>query len=191
MDLSFILSLLFLSSFIRVLLVLAILRRGLGFSDLPSAIVVLLFSISLSVSGLPVSQQGQGAPIPLGFNDRRLDPQRVTELTQFLAKKTDPDVAKELQKLLQRPEEGNSVKDELEPEFGVMVGAYALSEVRKAFKMGVTFLVPFVAIDVLLAVILSAIGVTTMSVEMISFPAKLLTFLMLDGWSLVVKNLLG
>lgn len=189
MDLSFIVSLLFLSSFIRILLVLAILRRGLGFSDLPSAIVVLLFSVALSVSGLPVSPQGAGAPVTLVFSEQRLDPQRERELTQFLAKKTDPEVAAELQRLVQSREGSASLEQGHEPQFGVMVGAYALSEVRKAFRMGVTFLVPFVVIDVLLAVLLSAIGVTTMSVEMISFPVKLVTFLMLDGWSLVVGSL--
>lgn len=190
MDLSFIISLLFFSSFIRILLVLAILRRGLGFSDLPSAVVILLLSAALSMSGLPNSHEGLAPSVSLGSSEQRVDPQRVRELAQFISKKTDPEAMEVLQKLLQRREENASLKEENEPEFGVMVGAYALSEVRKAFKMGVTFLIPFVVIDVLLAVLLAAIGVTTMSVEMISFPAKLLTFLMLDGWSLVVKNLL-
>lgn len=190
MDLSFILSVLFLSSFIRILLVLAILRRGLGFSDLPSAIVILLLSAALSVGGLPSPRQGPGLLIPLGSSSQDIDAQRERELVQFLARKTDPVVLGELQKLADHRAGSVPSKEEREPQFGVMVGAYALSEVRQAFKMGVTFLVPFVVIDVLLAVLLSAIGVTGLSVEVISFPAKLLTFLMLDGWSLVVGTLL-
>lgn len=191
MDFSLLLSLLFLSSFIRILLVFSILRRGLGFSDLPSAIVVLLLSAALSFGEIPtLSAEGSLAAIPLDSASQRGDTQRDKELAQILLKKTDPAVISELQKLPQQRGGSVSAEERQEPELSLIVGAYALSEVRKAFKMGVTFLIPFVVIDILLAVILSAIGVTAMSVEIISFPAKLLTFLMLDGWSLVVGQVL-
>lgn len=191
MDFSLLLSLLFLSSFIRILLVFSILRRGLGFSDLPSAIVVLLLSAALSFGEIPtLSAEGSLAAIPLDSASQRGDTQRDKELAQILLKKTDPAVISELQKLAQQRGGSVSAEERQEPELSLIVGAYALSEVRKAFKMGVTFLIPFVVIDILLAVILSAIGVTAMSVEIISFPAKLLTFLMLDGWSLVVGQVL-
>jgi flagellar biosynthetic protein FliP len=57
--------------------------------------------------------------------------------------------------------------------------------------MGVTFLVPFVVIDIFLAILISLVGISSLSVEMVSFPAKILAFLALDGWSLVMRTISG
>lgn len=71
----------------------------------------------------------------------------------------------------------------------VIVPAFILSELRTAFQMGFMIFVPFLIIDFLVASILMAMGMMMMPPAMISLPFKLLLFVLVDGWTLVIKSL--
>jgi flagellar biosynthetic protein FliP len=72
----------------------------------------------------------------------------------------------------------------------VMVPAYAISELKTAFQMGFMIFIPFLVIDIVVASTLMAMGMMMLPPVMISLPFKILLFVLVDGWYLVVKSLL-
>ncbi len=193
MDPSFLFSLFFLTSFIRILFVFSILRRGLGFCDLPSALAVLLVSAALSFSDLPAGSDVQISSFSNSSTIKQESRETDDKISQMLVNKTDPVVLEQLLKISRNRAGGDTSTSTVvdKPKLSLLLGAFALSELRKSFQMGVTFLVPFVVIDIFLAVLISLVGISSLSVEMVSFPAKILAFLALDGWSLVMRTISG
>ena len=193
MDPSFLFSLFFLTSFIRILFVFSILRRGLGFCDLPSALAVLLVSAALSFADLPAGGDLQISSFSNSSTVKQESVESDDKIAQILVNKIDPVVLDQLQKISPKKagEDTSASTTVSKPKLSLLLGAFALSELRKSFQMGVTFLVPFVVIDIFIAVLISVIGISSLSVEMISFPAKILAFLALDGWSLVIRTIAG
>jgi flagellar biosynthetic protein FliP len=192
-DPSFLFSLFFFTSFIRILFVFSILRRGLGFCDLPSALAVVLVSAALSFSDLPSGSDVQLSSFSNSSTIKQESREADDKIAQMLVNKTDPVVLEQLLKISRNRAGGDTSASTVvdKPKLSLLIGAFALSELRKSFQMGVTFLVPFVVIDIFLAVLISLVGISSLSVEMVSFPAKILAFLALDGWSLVLRTISG
>ena len=84
-----------------------------------------------------------------------------------------------------------SVRDENELPTIVVVSAFVISELRTAFQMGFVLYLPFVVVDVVVASVLMSLGMFMLPPMMISMPLKLLLFVLADGWTLVVQNLVG
>jgi flagellar biosynthetic protein FliP len=72
----------------------------------------------------------------------------------------------------------------------IAVPAFLLSELRLAFKIGLTILLPFLVIDLVAATILTSLGMVMVPPSVVALPIKLLVFVMIDGWHLVVQSLL-
>jgi type III secretory pathway component EscR len=79
--------------------------------------------------------------------------------------------------------------DETRPSILALLPAYALSEIKSAFKIAFFLYVPFVVVDLLISAILLALGMMMMSPVTISVPVKLLLFVALDGWTLLSQGL--
>jgi flagellar biosynthetic protein FliP len=71
-----------------------------------------------------------------------------------------------------------------------MVPAFAISELKTAFQMGFMIFIPFLVIDMIVASVLMSMGMMMLPPVMISLPFKILLFILVDGWYLVVKSLL-
>jgi flagellar biosynthetic protein FliP len=71
----------------------------------------------------------------------------------------------------------------------VVIPAFIISELRTAFQMGFLIFVPFILIDIVVATVLMSMGMMMMPPMTISLPLKLLLFVLVDGWSLVVQSL--
>ena len=71
-----------------------------------------------------------------------------------------------------------------------MVPAYAISELKTAFQMGFMIFIPFLIIDMVVASVLMSMGMMMLPPVMISLPFKILLFVLVDGWYLIVKSLL-
>lgn len=69
--------------------------------------------------------------------------------------------------------------------------AFMLSELRAAFQIGFMIFLPFIMIDLVVASVLMSLGMMMVPPVMISLPLKLLTFILIDGWNLVARSLLG
>jgi flagellar biosynthetic protein FliP len=72
----------------------------------------------------------------------------------------------------------------------IAVPAFVLSELRTSFQMGLVLLLPFLVIDLVIAVVLSSLGMVMLPPALVSLPVKLLVFLAVDGWHLLVRSLL-
>lgn len=72
----------------------------------------------------------------------------------------------------------------------IAIPAFILSELRTAFKIGLAILLPFLVIDLLAATILTSLGMVMVPPAVVALPIKLLVFVMIDGWHLVVQSLL-
>jgi flagellar biosynthetic protein FliP len=70
-----------------------------------------------------------------------------------------------------------------------LTSAFVTSELRTAFQMGFLIFIPFVVVDLIVASVLMSLGMFMLPPMMVSLPFKLLLFVLADGWSLVVKNL--
>ena len=71
----------------------------------------------------------------------------------------------------------------------VLIPAFVLGELKKAFQMGFVIYLPFLVIDIVVASTLMSMGMMMLPPVMISLPFKLLLFILVDGWQLVVKSL--
>ena len=78
-----------------------------------------------------------------------------------------------------------------ETELRVVLPAFVLSEVKTAFQIGFVLFLPFLVIDLVVASVLVTMGMMMMPPVMISFPFKVLLFVMVDGWSLVIGSASG
>ena len=72
----------------------------------------------------------------------------------------------------------------------MLVPAFALSEIKTAFQMGFMIFIPFLVIDMIVASILMSMGMMMLPPVMISLPFKILLFVLVDGWYLIIKSLL-
>ena len=106
-------------------------------------------------------------------------------MKDFMLRQTRPDDIELILRLSkgQRPQSPGDVP------FHVVVPAYVLSEIKTAFQMGFVLFLPFVVIDLVISSILVSMGMFTLPPVVISTPLKLLLFVMVDGWNLVVTSL--
>ena len=191
------------TSFVKISVVLSVVRSALGTQQIPPTQVITGLAIILTVYIMaPVGQQmyraaevdiwAKGATVLssesvgtlLEAGDKAKEP-----LRDFLAKKvTNKDRALfyNLARKLRTPEDRVSVG---EMDFMVLVPAFVVSELKQAFQIGFLLFVPFIVIDMVVANILLALGMHMLSPTTISMPFKLLLFVMVDGWYLIAKGL--
>jgi flagellar biosynthetic protein FliP len=177
------------TSFLRYMIVFSILKTALGTQQVPPAIVLVGMSLILTMYTM--------APV-FGEIGQKLDPimRRNGSVVQMMVSGSEPlknfmmrqtrqsDVAFFLQLSRNKPPE--SPKDlglwEVAP-------AFMVSELRTAFEIGFIIFIPFIVIDLVVANILLALGMMMLSPTIISLPFKILIFVAVDGWSLIVNGL--
>jgi flagellar biosynthetic protein FliP len=181
---------LLMTSFTRILIVLHFLRSALGTQSTPPT--QLLVALSVLLTGVvmnPVLQQVQRDAIQPYMNGRLTQVQAYQQgLTPFrgfmLANTRERDLTM-FQELSKQPKPDSVEKV---PIF-TLVTAFVTSELRTAFQMGFVIYLPFVVIDIVVASVLMSLGMFMLPPAMVSLPLKLLLFVLVDGWSLVLQNL--
>jgi type III secretion protein R len=190
------------TSFVKVAVVLSLLRTAIGAQQVPPNQVITGLAIVLSIYIMaPVGMQVYEEVSPTltqleqteqrpGFAEYRdLASRSAKPLKSFLNKHAHPMEKQLLYELaieLRPPEQ----RDGLEPDdLIVAVPAFVVSELKEAFTIGFILFVPFIVIDMVIANILLSLGMHMLSPTTISLPFKLLLFVLVDGWFLVVKGL--
>lgn len=178
------------TSFTRILVVLSFLRSSLGTQQNPpnQVVVGLAFFLSLFVM----------QPVYTVVYDEAIQPLVADEITLqtalergegpvkgFLLEQTRE---KDLQLFLDLAQ-AETPEDPADVPMTVAIPAFAISELRTAFTMGFLIFIPFLIIDMVVASILMSMGMFMLSPVMISLPFKLLLFVLVDGWYLVVESL--
>ena len=176
--------------FLRIVIILSLLRTSLGTQQVPPNLVVIGMAIILTgyVMGPTLSTINEKALIPLS-NQRLTVPQALGEaygpLRKFMLKQTE---MKDLAFFYRLSNEPNPTTPE-QVGFRQLIAAFLLSELRTSFQIGFLIFIPFLVIDLIIANILLALGMIMLSPTIVSLPFKLLIFVAIDGWTLIVKGL--
>jgi flagellar biosynthetic protein FliP len=179
------------TSFTRIIIVLAMLRQGLGMNSTPPNTVLVSLAMFLTVFSMsPVIQQVNDKAVTPYLNGEMTEQQAFDAgskpLKQFLVKQTrEKDIAL-ISELSHKPLP-KTIDD-----VGMfeLVPAFMLSELRTAFEIGFVVFLPFVMIDLVVASVLMSLGMIMVPPLAISLPLKVLMFVLIDGWSLLVGSLL-
>lgn len=173
------------TSFVRIVVVLSLVRSAIGASALPPNAVLtgLALVLTLVVMAPTLQRIGDDAVQPYAHGaltqSQALD--KVTApLRTFMLRQTRlADVAL-FERVAHRPSESVAKAPLL-----VIVPAFVVGELRSAFAIGFALYLPFVAIDLAVAAMLMGLGMMMLSPPVVSLPVKLLLFVMVDGWALV------
>jgi type III secretion protein R len=184
------------TAFAKVAIVIFIVRNALGIQQLPPNIIVYGLAIILSVYvAMPVLEDAytnvRDANLAFRtFGDWEEAAKRgVGPFQQFLRKFTDD---KQLAFFLSSTTKiwGPDRAAELtENSLSILVPAFLLTELTRAFEIGFLLYLPFMAIDIIVTTILVALGMSQMQPTTIAIPFKLMLFVFVDGWSKIVQGL--
>ncbi len=181
--------LLLMTAFTRIIIVLSVLRQALGLQTTPPNMVLAALALALTVfvmRGVIQQEQDQRAG-SLIWPGRSVSPRRAG------GRAADPDfmlaqTRKEPLHLFVDLSGGHYATPQDIP-FTVLVPAFATSELETAFQIGFLIYIPFVLIDLAVASILMSLGMIMVSPTLISLPLKLLMFVSIHGWVLVLGTL--
>ena len=183
-------ALIMMTSFTRIIIVLAILRQALGTAQTPSSQILIGLSLFLTFFVMaPVFEQLNSDALQpylreeANFQEamiRAREPMRAFMLAQ--TRETDLALFAEI----------GDRQDIESPEtvpFSVLIPAFVTSELKTAFQIGFLMFLPFLVIDLVVASVLMSMGMMMLSPLIISFPFKIMLFVLVDGWALVVGTL--
>ena len=181
---------LMMTAFTRIVIVLAILRQALGAGQAPpnQVLIGLSLFLTLFVMGPVVDRINTDAVQP--YMAEQIDAttalQRGSEpLKRFMLDQTrESDIA-----TFVRISGGKGFDKPEDVPLRILVPAFATSELKSAFQIGFLIFIPFVIIDLVVASALMSMGMMMLSPVLISLPFKLMLFVLVDGWSLVMGTL--
>lgn len=182
--------LLMMTSFTRIMVVLSFLRQALGTQTMPPNQVVVGLALFLTFFTM--------GPIFDRINERAVTPYLASAITQeqaideilkpvrkfMLAETQEEDLAIFLNAAGEkRPQSAADVP------LRVLLPAFVISELKTAFQIGFLIYLPFLVIDMVISSILMAMGMMMLPPTVVSLPFKLVLFVLVDGWSLIVSSL--
>jgi flagellar biosynthetic protein FliP len=183
-------ALLMMTAFTRIVIVLSILRQAIGAGQTPPNQVLIGLAIFLTMFVMaPVIEQirvNAVAPYMAGSIDTTtaLD-KGVAPLKTFMLEQTrESDIASFV-----RIAGGKGYATAQEVPLTVLVPAFVTSELKTAFQIGFLLFIPFVIIDLVVASVLMSMGMMMLSPVLISLPFKIMLFVLVDGWTLVMGSL--
>ncbi len=197
-------ALMMVTSFVKISVVLSIVRTAMGTQQIPPTQVITGLAIILTIYIMaPVGQEMYRAADPDGGfrnNQGLMDSKNIDQMFEaakrakeplraFLMKKVttkDRSLFFSLALKMRKVEDRAGIEDK---DFLILVPAFVVSELKEAFQIGFLLFVPFIVIDIVVANILLALGMQMLSPTTISMPFKLLLFVMIDGWYLISKGL--
>lgn len=177
------------TSFLRFTIVFSMLKTALGTQQVPPSIVIIGLSMILTfytMSGVfqKMYEYGSG-PYQSSKNIVLALEEGSKPLKEFMMKQTrESDLAFFVELSRKTPP-----KSPEEINMWEVAPAYILSELKTAFEIGFVVFVPFIVLDLIVANILLALGMFMLSPTIISLPFKLLIFIAVDGWALIVQGL--
>ena len=197
-------ALMLMTSFVKISVVLSIVRSAIGTQQIPPTQVITGLAIILTVYimapvGLEIYRtnedlikresnagviSGVTADLMIKAITRGQEPMR-----QFLIKHShlkDRDMFYRLAWRMRKPIDRDALHDD---DWLIIIPAFVISELSEAFQIGFVLFIPFLVVDIVVSNILMALGMQMLSPTTISLPFKILLFVMVDGWYLITKGL--
>lgn len=181
-----------LTSFLRIIIVLSMLRQAIGMPETPPNPVLIGLALFFTLFTM--------APVLQTLNEQAFQPfmsgaigmeaaygKGIEPLREFMLRQTrEQDLALMIElskaKVPQAIDEVSNVQ---------LIPAFMLSELRAAFQIGFLVFLPFLLIDLVVSSVLMALGMMMMPPTTVSLPLKVLVFVLVDGWGLILKALVG
>ena len=181
---------LMMTGFTRIIIVLSLLRHALGTQSSPPNQVLIGLSLFLTFFVMSPTLDKIYADAYQPFSENRISMTEALDkgsvpLREFMLRQTrEPDLA-----LFMRISETPAVKDPQEIPMRVLIPAYVTSELKTAFQIGFVVFIPFLIIDMVVASVLMSMGMMMLSPVIISLPFKIMLFVLVDGWNLLIGSL--
>ena len=184
-----------LTSFTRIIVVFAILRQAIGMQQTPSnqILVGLALFLSIFVMSPVLNDINEAALQP--YLAESMGPEEALEAASIPLKRFMFAQTREGDLSLFLEMSGQELEAETEPEavreldFFVLVPAFMTSELKTAFQIGFMLFIPFLIIDMVVASVLMSMGMMMLSPLIISLPFKIMLFVLVDGWVLIMGTL--
>lgn len=183
-------ALLMMSSFTRIVIVLSLLRQAIGTQSSPpnQVIIGLSLFLSLFVMGPVLDKVYVDAYLPLSENKismaQAMD-KGAKPLKEFMLAQTRQSDLALFVKISHSPE----LQSPDDVPLRLLVPAFVTSELKTAFQIGFAIFIPFLIIDMIVASVLMSMGMMMMSPSIVSLPFKLMLFVLVDGWALLIGSL--
>ncbi|MBU0617191.1 MAG: flagellar type III secretion system pore protein FliP [Planctomycetes bacterium] len=193
--------LLMMTSFVRMLIVLVLLRQALGTQQLPPSQVLIGLALFMTILVMaPTWQRVRAEAIDPYLNDEKTQMEAISitgeHLREYMFRQientgNEQDVYMMYEYAEQRAVPEDEVLRQDDVSMIALVPAFLLSELKTAFSLGFRIYLPFLVIDMVIATVLVSMGMMMLPPVLISLPFKLLLFVLADGWHLVVETLLS
>ncbi len=183
--------LIMMSGFTRIVIVLSFVRNALGLQQTPpnQVLVGLALFLTLFIMSPVLTQINKEAYTPYSAGEitqeQAID-KAMVPIRSFMLKNTnkqDLNLFISLSKM-EKPKTHDDIPTEL------VIPAFITSELKRAFIMGFLIFIPFLVIDMVVSSVLMSMGMVMLPPVMISLPFKLILFVLVDGWGLIVKSLI-
>lgn len=177
------------TAFTRIIIVLSILRQAMGTAQTPTNQILLGISLFLTFFVMaPVFNKINTSALQPYLNGK-VNEQRALELAQKPLKNFMLNQTRENDLLLFKELSGKDFKSIDQYPFYIIMPAFITSELKTAFQIGFILFLPFLIIDLVVASVLMSMGMMMLSPLIISLPFKVMMFVMIDGWTLVLGTL--
>ena len=178
------------TSFTRLIIVFSLLRQALGLQQSPPNQVIVSIALIMTLFIMqPYGQKAWDEGIA-PYMDKKIDykvalEKGVAPFKDFMIKNTrEQDLA-----LFYRIKKAENPKNIEDVDIITLMPAFLISELRTAFEIGFLIFLPFLVIDIIVASILMSLGMMMLPPVMISLPIKLIFFIVIDGWFVIIGNL--
>jgi len=179
------------TSFTRIVVVMSILRQAMGLQQTPSNQVIIGIAIFLTffIMSPVINQVNEQAVQP--YLNEQVSARQAFDIAQepiksFMLKQTR---IKDLETFVEIS--GAEVTNPEDVSMAVLIPAFITSELKTAFQIGFMLFLPFLIIDLVVASVLMAMGMMMLSPMIVSLPFKLMLFVLVDGWNLILSTLAG
>ncbi len=178
------------TSFVRIVVVLSLLRTALGLQQSPPNAVIVSLALFLSAIVMTPTWQAAYQEGVRPLLDQQMElPEAFNEASQpvkrFMLSQVDRDDLALFARLSRTPR----VSNVMELPLTVVTPAFMISELKRAFEIGFLLFVPFLVIDLVVASVLMSMGMMMLPPVVVSLPFKLIFFVLVDGWRLVAGSL--
>ena len=181
---------LMMTSFTRIIVVLAILRQALGLQQSPpnQVLIGLALFLSLFVMAPTLERVNENAVAPYSagqINAEQAIAEAGEEFHAFMIRQTrETDLA-----MFSQIANAGQFASPQDVPFSILLPAFVTSELKTAFQIGFMLFLPFLVIDLVVSSVLMSLGMMMMSPRLVSLPFKLLLFVLVDGWALLMGSL--
>jgi type III secretion protein R len=184
-----------LTSFSKIVVVLSMVRSALGTQQAPPTMVLTGLAAVLSATVMTPTFEKMWLKKPANFDGNATELVSAASamagpLVEFLVKHGSPEQRAQFVDMARELRPADEMSSVSESDFSVVVPAFVITELKEAFIIGFLLFLPFLVLDMLVANVLLALGMQSLSPSQVSLPFKILLFVAVDGWALLAKGLI-